>query len=357
MDPTRRRRLLRFLSNLRGPASADALDRGLWAASLAAVVISMATAVAFWRLADAWWPMTVLLFGPRWLLLLPVALLALLAAVRDRGLLLPLLVTGWLILGPVMGFRTGWRGWLVGPDPTRDLTLATFNARGGASLTGTAESLIAEWGVDVAAFQECGHTLRTELRAMDGWHTWIGPSLCLQSRFPIVESRVMAADVIQQAGGSGIVGSHLIDGDDGPFWLTIVHLGTPRAGLERIRRGRLVEGARLLRRDSFLRAIEHRQAAAFAAEAGSPQIVLGDFNAPPESRIYRSQWEGWTNAFSRVGFGIGGTRLNGWIRARIDHVLVDDGWTVVDARMGEDAGSDHLPMIVTVRRRQARTSS
>lgn len=351
IDPTRRHRVVRFVSNLRRPASDHLLDRALWAASLAALVLSAATAVAFWRLADQWWPMTVLLFGPRWVLLLPIPFLALLAAVRDRALLLPLLVSGWLIVGPVMGFRTGWRGWLTGSDPTRDLTVVTFNARDGRSLRRSAERLIADWDADIVGVQECGGTLRAELQAMEGWHTWSTRSICLQSRFRVVESRIMPAEVLQRAGGSGVVSSHRIEADAGPFWLTIVHLGTPRAGLERIRRGSVLEGVRLLERDSFLRQIEHRQAAAFAAEAGTPHIVLGDFNAPPESRIYRNQWDGWTNAFSRVGFGIGGTRLNGWIRARIDHVLVDDAWAVVDARLGEDVGSDHLPMIATVRRR------
>ena len=176
--------------------------------------------------------------------------------------------------------------------------------------------------------------------------------MCLLSRFPILQTRIMPAEVLQRAGGSGVVIAHLLDGYEGPFWLTNVHLGTPRAGLERIRRGSVLEGVRLLRRDSFLREIEHRQAAGFADDLSGPRIVMGDFNAPPESRIYRSEWDGWTNAFSRVGFGIGGTRLSGWIRARIDHVLVDDSWRVVDARLGRDAGSDHVAMVATVRRRR-----
>jgi endonuclease/exonuclease/phosphatase (EEP) superfamily protein YafD len=107
---------------------------------------------------------------------------------------------------------------------------------------------------------------------------------------------------------------------------------------------------RLLRRDSFLRQVEHRQARAFAGSFLGPRIVAGDFNAPVESRIYRDEWEGWTNAFSAAGFGLGSTRLNGWIRARIDHVLVDDEWKVVDAQPGRDVGSDHRPMIVRLRR-------
>jgi endonuclease/exonuclease/phosphatase family metal-dependent hydrolase len=171
------------------------------------------------------------------------------------------------------------------------------------------------------------------------------------SGLPLLETRVMDREVIERAGGSGLVVSHQLQGRDGPFWITNVHLDTPRAGLNLIRRGSVIEGIRVIRRDSFIREIEHRQARAFALEERGPHIVLGDFNTPTESRIYRGEWRGWTNAFSVAGFGLGGTRLNGWIRARIDHVLVDDAWEVVDARPGEDVGSDHLPMIANVRRR------
>ena len=351
VDPTRHRRLIRFASNLRTPRSDRPVDRGLWVLSLIGLGLSAVTAVLFWRFADQWWPATLLLFGPRWLLFVPTPFLLAGAWVRDRALLVPLVVSAWLILGPIMGVQTGWRGLFTRPDPARDLTIVTFNARDGLTLTRPAEQLIAEWGAEVAAFQECGGTLRQELEAMEGWRAWSAPGICLASRFRILDTRLMDAEAIRTAGGSGLVSSHLIDHGAGPFWFTVVHLGTPRAGLDLIRRGSLIQGIRQLGRDSFLRDIEHRQAAGFADDLRGPHVVVGDFNAPPESRIYKAEWGGWTNAFSRVGRGIGGTRLNGWIRARIDHVLVDDSWGVVDARLGKDVGSDHLPMISTIRRR------
>jgi endonuclease/exonuclease/phosphatase (EEP) superfamily protein YafD len=52
-----------------------------------------------------------------------------------------------------------------------------------------------------------------------------------------------------------------------------------------------------------------------------------------------------------MGRGLGGTRLNGWIRVRIDHIVANREWRVVDSRLGEDVGSDHRPMIATVRLR------
>jgi endonuclease/exonuclease/phosphatase family metal-dependent hydrolase len=250
-----------------------------------------------------------------------------------------------------MGFQTGWRALLSTPDPGRDITVATFNVRQGDELEAGPRELMVEWGADVAAFQECGFRFAEAIRGMEDWHTWTGQTQCLVSRFPILDTRVMPRDVIESAGGSGLVVSHQLQGRDGPFWITHVHLETPRAGINLIRRGSLLRGIDVLRRDSFLREIEHRQARAFAASRGGPHIVVGDFNTPSESRIYRSEWRGWTNAFSGAGFGLGGTRLNGWFRARIDHVVVDDGWMVVDAWLGQDVGSDHLPMVATVRRR------
>ena len=52
-----------------------------------------------------------------------------------------------------------------------------------------------------------------------------------------------------------------------------------------------------------------------------------------------------------VGIGIGGTRMNGWIQARIDHILADDSWRVIASSVGEDRGSDHRPILATIRAR------
>ena len=108
-------------------------------------------------------------------------------------------------------------------------------------------------------------------------------------------------------------------------------------------------------RDAYLKPfrteIEQSRAARWAAEFPHPQIVVGDFNSPPESPIYRDAWSGWTNAFSLSGRGFGYTRMNGWIRARIDHILTDDRWKVVRAWVGPGVGSDHKPILAEVRLR------
>jgi endonuclease/exonuclease/phosphatase (EEP) superfamily protein YafD len=351
VDPTRVRRLVRWAANLGRPISEHWLDVSLWGLSLGALVLSALLAVLFWRLADRLWPASVFLFGPRWVLLAPIPLLMLAAAIRDRALLIPLAAAGLLILGPIMGFRTAWRTLAPTSESGRRITVATFNLRSGDDVTLGPQALMERWDADVAVFQECGFRFAQAIRALERWDVWTGQTQCLVSGLPLLETRVMDREVIARAGGSGLVVSHQLQGRDGPFWITNVHLDTPRTGLSLILRGSVVEGIRILRRDSFLREIEHRQARAFALEEQGPHIVLGDFNTPAESRIHRSEWRGWTNAFSVAGFGLGGTRLNGWFRVRIDHVMVDDSWEVLDARLGEDVGSDHLPMLATIGRR------
>ena len=326
------------------------MDRVLWGSTMIVALGTFLTAALFLATADLWWPATLLLFGPRWVLLAPVAALVAVAAWRDRLLLAPLTLSAGVVVGPIMGLETGWRTWATRGDPDADITIVTFNAAGRAPARDP-RALMEAWGADVAAVQECSRDTGSALRDLDGWHVASGRTQCLVSRFEILERRDMEREALEIAGGAGLVASYRLAGPTGPFWLTSVHLETPRDGLALIRYGNPLEGLRVLRQKGLLRAIELRQAEHFASGAAGPHIAVGDFNTPPESRLYRAAWGGWTNAFSVAGLGFGRTRLNGWIRARIDHVVVDGSWRVVDARLGEDVGSDHLPLIAVVRLR------
>jgi vancomycin resistance protein VanJ len=346
--------VLAWLLLFGSPAAGDRLHRLVWAGSLAYLVAAAGAAALLWGLGDRWWPATVLLFGPRWTLLLPIAILLPAALRWDRLMLFPLVLATWLVVVPVMGFVSGWRAWLAtGWDTAPELGVVTFNARGGDGLRLTAAGMLREWRADIAGFQECGGVLRRELLALsdeDGWHTDARASLCLASRFPIVAVEEMEREAFEFAGGSALVVTWTMAlNERDVVHVTNLHLETPRAGLGRIRRGRLGSGARLVTERSYLRALELERARRWTLHFAGPHLVLGDFNTPVESAAYREAWGDWQNAFSRVGVGLGGTRLNGWIRARIDHVLVDANWRLVGAWTAGDLGSDHLPMKAAVR--------
>ena len=101
-----------------------------------------------------------------------------------------------------------------------------------------------------------------------------------------------------------------------------------------------------LRLNTEIRDIESHRARAWVDSGTGPLLVLGDFNTPVESRIFQEHWGDFDDAFSVAGTGFGYTKYNGWIRARIDHVLAGEGWRVDRARVGRDAYSDHRPLIV-----------
>lgn len=354
VDPWRWRRVAAFLGNLLRPASTGVFDRIVHAGAVAWVGAVVAATALLWGFADVWWPATILLFGPRWVLLLPGVPLLAWAVFRDRGWIAPLSLAGLLGAGSLVGLRVGWEALLPDGDGPR-LRVATLNARGGDSLP-RIDELLAAWNADVVLFQECGGVLRDQVQRVGevpasplAVHT--GSGLCLVTRLELVKASQMDREALAFAGGAGLVWSYELRWSERTVTITNLHLETQRAGLELVRRGRLREALAPLREKSFLRSVELRAARRWVDALPSPRIVAGDFNTPVESRIYRSAWGDWTNAFDARGRGLGATRMNGWIQARIDHVLVDEAWRVEGIEVAGDVGSDHLPVVATVRLR------
>ncbi len=350
VDPTRTRRVwallvLMYVVTAESPAK-RLLVVGTWAYS--AVVLF--TAFGLWQWGDRWWPMTVLLFGPRWLTALPLLVLLPMAVKLDKKMMIPLAVAGILAIGPVMGFRIGVRGWFASAPAAQTLRVATFNAAGGGTLKGPLSWVLNEINAEIVAFQECGPPLRDQIALLpeQAWYQHTGFQMCLLSRFPIVSADQMNRESLEYAGGSGFVIRYGIEVSDTVIHVTNLHLDTPREGLEPLRSGAVREGIGNLRSKSFIREIESRQGRAWADSAGGPLIVMGDFNSPVESSIYQEYWGDLQNAFSRAGFGFGSTRLSRWIRVRIDHVLVGEDWRVLKAFVGPKLGSDHRPMIAHI---------
>ncbi|HLS48189.1 MAG TPA: hypothetical protein VK012_06690, partial [Gemmatimonadales bacterium] len=156
--PERLRDVRRGLRGWLGTPVREGVRRVLWRISLAYLGGAIVAWPFLFGLGDRWWPATVLLFGPRWVLLLPLAVLVPAAlALLPRALLL-LLVGGLIVAGPVMGFSLGWQSLLAGDD-AGDIRIVSFNAQSGAALggPGAAETALLEWDADIVALQECPH--------------------------------------------------------------------------------------------------------------------------------------------------------------------------------------------------------
>jgi endonuclease/exonuclease/phosphatase (EEP) superfamily protein YafD len=318
-------------------------------ASWAYLAVVLATAAAMWTLGDRTVVGTVLLFMGRWVFLLPLALLVPLALWLRPVSLAVLLAAAIVVLGPIMGFRTGWRRHLSHPAGAK-LRVVTFNTEGGRVLAQILPSVLERWRAQVVAFQECGQELGAAARLVPGWHAFTTRDLCLLSRYPIRDSAVMdrsALDRVKQSandqiGGAGYVVRFVLDAPTGPIRVANLHLETPRKGLEGFMQGDLPR----LRMNTEIRDIESHLARAWVDSGTGPLLVLGDFNTPVESRIFAGHWGDLTDAFSVAGTGFGMTKYNGWIRARIDHVLASPEWHVNYAYVGRDIFSDHRPLVV-----------
>lgn len=308
--------------------------------------------MVLWGLGDRWVPATAFLFAGKWPLLLPLAPLVPLAAVLRRLLLLPLAAAAGVVLVGVMGWRPGLQ-LPIGGDARMRLRVVTFNADGGAGASVRLPELLDTWHPDVVAFQECVGPLINAINALQGWHHHETDSLCLLSRYPIVAAAVMDRSALEHiaetssVGGTGVVIRYTLQTPAGAIELTSVHLETPRKGFDAL----AGFGWTAMRTNTELRDIEAHLARAWVDRGSAPRLVVGDFNTPVESRIFQEHWGGLTDAWEAAGRGFGWTKDNGWIRVRIDHVLMGPGWRarrITTAR--DNAGSDHHPVIVDLQR-------
>ncbi len=359
VDPSRASRVLRWLllrmtargTDVRRITPALAVLPLAWGALTAA---ALATAV-LWSLGDRWWPVTALLYGPRWLVLPPLLLLAVLVlglAVRRgspaRRALAPLAAAIVLALGPFLGFRFGWRSLLPEGSPDTALRVVSYNVEGGEMVAARLDQLIRDTRANILAFQECGPVLADSLAGRSGWrhHVARRGNPCLLTRFPIEAADTIPTWEAGGFGGSGNAVRYRLRTPAGPVTLVNLHLETPRRGLELLRYG---GSAGRMEGNTTVREIGSERVRAWIRDIEGPFVVVGDFNMPVESRIYARYWGDLSNAFGGAGRGFGWTRILKRFRVRIDHVLTGGGASARRARLGPDLGSDHLPLVTTIR--------
>jgi len=308
--------------------------------------ITLLLVLVLHTVATDWWPATILLFLGRWswLFVAAPAVLLTLAAKQWRALLIAL-VTSVAGLTGIMDFSFGTGRLAAAAESEGPIRIITFNMNGdmaGPLITG----LIRGWEPDVIAIQECGGSAHQALLGLPGYNADIGDT-CLLTRYPIVAIDSMRGDDVLAAGGAAWISRYRLMGPRGEFDLTNVHLDTPRHAVEALTDGTsAATGTRTGKTE--VRHLESRLARRLVDAGRGPRIVAGDFDMSTESAIFRAHWSSLTDAFGQVGFGFGYTRPAGWIRRRIDHVLVDDAWVVKTARVLPDHGSDHLPVMVEV---------
>jgi vancomycin resistance protein VanJ len=310
------------------------------------LAVAVIACVSLWTLADRWWPATLFLFGPRWVLLLPLAALIPLALRRRASLLIPLTIGAAIVLFPVMGLRLGWLSRLGSDEAAATLRVVTFNTDGALGAAFDLPLHLEEWRADIVALQDCRDPMQDAVRRVPRWHNHVAGHLCVLSRHPIRETRVASWDDLAGARAAGIGGTsqaagYIIETPHGPIRFVNLHLETARKGLQ----GVFELDVRRITPNSVLRDTESRRTREWLGRVDGSVIIVGDFNTPVESPIYRRDWSEFRNAFSRTGVGFGMTMYNQWTQVRIDHILTGGHWRARRVSVIPGVGLDHRPVV------------
>ncbi len=306
--------------------------------------IYLAVAIGMWLLlyeSDLWWPATLLLFGPRWVLLLPLAVL--IPATLRRPRLLPVVLAAALVVaGPVMGLCVPWQRLLDPPPRGPHVRLLSCNMHYRRQLNPAAlEALVEQARPDVVALQEWASDNHSSLLEAPPWHPHRTPVLSLASRFPILYAQTIGR---HSTGGRGALIRYDLDTPAGVVHLFSLHLASPRQELRETvaDAGRAQE---LVQSTSDTRWEQMENIANAVGAVDGPIILAGDFNTPPQSAIFRRVWPGYVDAFGSAGWGWGYTFYGGRTMVRIDHVLAGPGWRCDRCWVGPDIGSPHRPVV------------
>ncbi len=299
---------------------------------------------------DRGWLSTLILFGPRWICTLPLPLLAVAALAVDRRTLWVLGTVAVVSVFPIMGFRVHLLP-NAGGRPT--LRVLTCNVEKDVFDPRALFSLIEQQQPDVVAVQEVSSAMK--FIWPPGWHVVNRDEFTVASRWPVAEREHLRRPLRNDFCAVRFT----VELQNREIQMFNLHLQSPRPGLEAVlnrKTGLSIAGAGRLKDVLQIRAAESSLAGRWIEGFPGPAIVVGDFNMPIESTIYRGCWSWLTDAFSTAGWGFGFTKISekrGWsYGARIDHVLFGPPWRCLGCWVGSEIGSDHLPLLAELQSAQ-----
>ena len=291
---------------------------------------------------DRWWPATVLLFSPRWCLLVPMVPLVFSAIVLRCRVTLPLPLTGIIIIGPVMDLCVPWRAWLITDQHRRvDLRVLTLNVHHAALTPALLANYIEQVKPDIVVLQEWLPSNRVGVFRDDRWHFIGTGDQFLASRWPADMTRDLTPE---WGANTGEAVQYTIHTPSGPIPFLNVHFNSPHFPLSALLHGRRI-GPSWLASSSVERWKEAVVIGRLATGLGGKTIIAGDFNLPCDSSAYTANLSNFADAFSTAGLGFGWTYRAHWTLTRIDHILSGAEWDCIRCRIGPDVGSPHRPVL------------
>lgn len=240
------------------------------------------------------------------------------------------------------------------PGSAAGLTVMTYNIRHGVGMDGRLDleriaRLINEHRPDLVALQEVdrgvartqGRDLPGELSHLTGMTVVFGKNIdhqggdygnAILSRHPVLASTNLHYRMLREGEQRGLLQTTInLRGEAVSFLAT--HLDFRPDPAERL---------------SNVAEIK----AATAARPRQLTIIAGDFNDHPGGAVHDALKATFVDAWEQAGSGAGFTHSSTHPKSRIDYVYVRpvNGWTVTRAEVLPSLASDHLPLLVELKR-------
>jgi vancomycin resistance protein VanJ len=290
---------------------------------------------------DRWWATTMFIFGPRWILLLPLSiLLPSTFFLRRKSLVVVLLLAAITVLIPIMGLTVPYHQAVSVNSGGVRIRVLTCNIHWREFDPLALTRVIAAENPDVVALQEWSPNYDF-LFPLPVWHTRRVGELFLASHYPIGE---VASASLLEAFPPGEAACFTINTGYGPLNVLNLHLASPHKPFDFALEGS-ASGHRAIEKNSVLRLTQSGIIRDYINHLGPCVIVAGDFNTPDDSRVFRESWEGLEDAFQTTGWGFGYTYHANGTSIRIDHLLLASGLRSRRCWVGPSIGSPHRPVI------------
>jgi exonuclease III len=294
-----------------------------------------------------WWPLYqgltipkyLLLFGPRWWLLV-VGLFAFVFwsyLSNKKKWLLPILFIGvFNYLDFQLPSLTHYQQ--SGVSKNASLKIIQANIGGGGSMY-EIQLLVQDEQPDVLLLQEARNIK---------FSTWISPEyqtsckggLCIISKLDFEEVGALSRGLIQGWGNFAML--YKIKTADGNFSLANIHLETPRTVIMSFIHREWAQKAANKVEDN--RQYESLLISTWL-QSQDKVVVAGDFNMLEDENIYLQYFSSMNNALGHAAFGLNYTKKTAWHGARIDHLLFSDNFTLKESRVLNLFTGDHQPII------------
>jgi endonuclease/exonuclease/phosphatase family metal-dependent hydrolase len=341
-------------------------DRGSW--WLAALsLLNFGAVIAIGGLlifqSEDWWLSVPLVYVPKAPLAAPSCLFLLWGLATRRKWAMVNAASLALVLGPIMGFAAPIDRWMQEPPPRfpDDLRVVSCNIQGFQPSFPLVVAEVLSHSPDIVAFQEVrgeeDHPLLA--KAFGDWHVARDDYYWVASKYPLRKIRLLESPAFGRNAGLLVE----VESPTGPVLVADIHFMTARRSLAELSLGGFLndENRAIIEEHQSLREREMMDVRAQIDDerAARPLILLGDFNTPTSSSLFRRWWSDFQSAFDVAGWGYGYTspcrqhahwfQNTPWVR--IDHVLCSDDWQVIDCDIGRQDGSDHRLIAARLRAR------